>query len=472
MDSTRHGFVANSDRLETEIAHSPQRLEWEARNVDSDMRAVLEEDARYFMHQSPSTPCLSVIRKAKGVWIEDMAGRRYMDFHGGSSHHIGYGHPRLIKAIKQQLDDLPLSPRRYTNEPAIALARKLAAITPGELGKTLFAPSGSDAMEMAMKTARHATGKFKTVSFWDSFHGSGFGASSVGGRKMYRSHGVGPMLVGTEHVHSPTCYRCPYGYRDIGGKPDFDSCHMVCAELLIRVLDSEGDVSAVIAEPMMATPNPPPAGFWKAVREACDKHGALLIFDEIPTGLGKTGKMFSCEHDDVVPDILVIGKSLGGCAVPIAAMIAKPELDVAGALGLGHFTHEKNPTTARAGLTTIEIIEDEELVENARLIGERTLERLQDMMDRHHLIGDVRGRGLMIGIELVRDHDTKEKAVEEIEALMYLALEKGLSFKSMLDSVITLSPPLIITDEQMDEALKIIDECLTEVERDAPLCPG
>lgn len=467
MDSTWRGLVANSVQSATEIAHSPRRLEWEARNINSDMRAMLAEDARYFMHQLPSTPCISVIKKAEGIWIEDMAGRRYMDFHGGSSHHIGYSHPRLIQAIKQQLDDLPMSPRRYTNEPAIALARKLAEITPGELGKVLFAPSGSDAMEMAIKTARHATGRFKTISFWDAFHGAGFGACSVGGKKMYRSHGVGPLLPGTEHVHSPTCYRCPYGYRDVGGKPDFETCHMVCADLLISILEKEGDVAAVIAEPMMASPSPPPTGFWKAVREACNKYGALLIFDEIPTGLGKTGRMFSCEHDGVVPDILVIGKSLGGCAVPIAAMIAKPELDIAGEFGIGHFTHEKNPTTARAALTTIEIIEDEELVENACHVGQRTLERLQDMMARHHLIGDVRGRGLMIGIELVRDHDTKEKAIEETEALIYLALEKGLSFKAMLDNVITLSPPLIISESQMDEALMIVDECLTEVERDA-----
>ena len=431
------------------------------------MQGMLKEDAQYFMHQSPSTPCLAVVKKTEGIWIEDTDGRRYMDFHGNSVHHIGYGHPRLIQAIKQQLDDMPFTPRRYTSEPAIALARKLAEISPGQLGKVLFAPSGSDAVEMAMKNARYATGRFKTVSFWDSFHGAGFGASSIGGRDMYRSHGVGPLLPGTEHVETPACYRCPYGYKDIDGKPDFESCHMVCADLLCNVLEKEGDVAAVIAEPMRATPEPPPPGFWKAVREACDKHGALLIFDEIPTGLGKTGTMFACEQEDVVPDILVIGKSLGGGVIPIAAMIAKPELDVTGELGLGHYTHEKNPTAARAALTTIEIIEEEGLVENARHVGERALERLQDMMDRHPLIGNVRGRGLMIGIELVRDRDTKEKAVEETETIMYMALEKGLSFKSMMNNVVTLSPPLVITNHEMDKALEIIDECLTEVESGA-----
>ena len=467
MDNTKRGYAAASCQIAGNVVLSPQRREWAEHNVDPAMQAMLEEDARYFLHQSPSTPCLAVVKKAEGIWIEDTAGRRYMDFHGNSVHHIGYGHPRLIQAIKQQLDDMPFAPRRYTNEPAIALARKLAEITPGHLGKVLFAPSGSDAVEMAMKTARYATGRFKTVSFWNSFHGAGFGASSVGGRDMYRSHGVGPLLPGTEHVETPACYRCPYGYNDIDGKPDFESCHMVCADLVCNVLEREGDVAAVIAEPMRATPEPPPPGFWKAVRESCDKHGALLIFDEIPTGLGKTGTMFACEQDDVVPDILVIGKSLGGGVVPIAAMIAKPELDVAGALSLGHYTHEKSPIASRAALTTIEIIEEEELVENARRMGERALERLQDMKDRHPLIGNVRGRGLMIGIELVLDRDTKEKAVEETEAIMYFALEKGLSFKSMMKNVVTLSPPLVITEHEMDKALKIIDECLTEVESGA-----
>jgi len=383
-----------------------------------------------------------------------------MDFHGNNVHHIGYGHPRMIEAIKRQLDDLPFSPRRFTNEPAVAVARKLAEIAPGDLCKVLFSPSGSDAIDMALKLARAATGRFKTVSLWDSFHGSGFGGMSVGGELEFRSGPAGPLLPGTEHVAPFTCYRCPYGYADIDGKPDLDTCKMTCATFVDYVLGKEGDVAAVVAEPIRAVPYIPPPGYWRQVREACDRHGALLIFDEIPNGLGKTGRMFACEHDGVVPDILVLGKALGGAVVPIAAIITRPELDILGERALGHYTHEKNPVTCRAALTTIEIIEDEGLVENARVVGAHALDRLHDMVARHPLIGDVRGRGLLMGVELVLDREAKTPATDSAEAVMYAALEKGLNFKVTMGNILTLTPPLIINRDEMDRALDILDECI------------
>jgi 4-aminobutyrate aminotransferase len=428
------------------------------------MDAMLAEDARYFLRQSLSTPCLAAIAKAEGIWIEDMAGRRYMDFHGNSVHPIGYGHKRLVAAINVQLDALSFAPRRFTNEPAIALARKLAAIAPGDLGKVLFTTGGSDAVEVALKLARLATGRFKTISFWNAFHGAGLGASSVGGEDIFRSHGLGPLLPGSEHVAPYFCYRCPYGYRDIEGKPDLASCHLTCAGFVRYVLEKEGDVAAVIAEPLRAVPNLPPPGFWQEVRRACDEHGALLIFDEIPTGLGKTGTMFACERDGVVPDILVLGKALGGGILPIAAVIARPALDVAGALAIGHYTHEKNPVTCRAALTTIEIIEDEGLVERSRMLGLRALARLEEMRHRHPLIGDVRGSGLLLGVELVADRASKAKASEAADAVLYRALDKGLSFKTTMGNVLTLSPPLVIAESALDRALDIVEECIAEVE--------
>jgi 4-aminobutyrate aminotransferase len=231
------------------------------------------------------------------------------------------------------------------------------------------------------------------------------------------------------------------------------------------VLEKEGDVAAVVAEPARAVPYLPPPGFWAAVRQACDDHGALLIFDEIPTGLGKTGRMFSCDHDGVVPDILVIGKALGGGIVPIAATLCRPDLDVAGDWAFGHYTHEKNPVTTRAALTTIEIIEDEGLVENAAVVGAHALDRLHGMLDRHPLIGDVRGRGLLLGIDLVIDRDSKTPASDAAEAVLYRAFDRGLSFKITMGNVLTLTPPLITNRDQMDRALDIIETCIAEVER-------
>ncbi|MBI3454940.1 MAG: aspartate aminotransferase family protein [Candidatus Rokubacteria bacterium] len=428
-------------------------------------RALIDEDARFFLRQSLSTPCLSAVRDAQGIWIEDVDGRRYMDFHGNNVHHLGHRHPRLVEALKAQLDSLPFVPRRYTAEPAVAAARRLAEVAPGPLGKVLFAPSGSDAVEIALRLARAATGRFKTVSFWGSFHGAGFGASSVGGQRLFRSGRDGPLLPGTEHVPPPDCYRCPYGYTQRSGRPDLALCGRACADMVRYVLDQEGDVAAVVAETVRTTAPQSPPGFWRAVREACDAHGALLILDEIPYGLGKTGKMFGCEHDGVVPDILVVGKALGGGVMPVAAIIARPELDVAATLAIGHYTHEKSPLAARAVLATLDIIERDGLVENARAVGAHALNRLQELADRHPLIGDIRGLGLVLAVDLVVNRETREPARDAAEAILYRALERGLSLRVSGDSVLSLTPPLIITEAEMDAALGILDACLADEER-------
>jgi 4-aminobutyrate aminotransferase len=452
--TTNPGIPAPS---ESDTNLSQERRAWAARNLDAAAHALLAEDERYFLRQSVSTPCLNAIVKAEGIFIEDTAGRRMMDFHGNNVHHIGYGHARLKHAIAEQMETLPFTPRRYTSEPAVALAKKLAGITPGNLSKVLFTTGGSDAVEVAIKLARAATGRYKTLSFWDAFHGAGFGAAAVGGEALFRSGPVGPLMPGAEHVAPFSSYRCPYGTYSA------EESSAACARMIDYVLGREGDVAALIAEPVRAVPYIPAPGFWQEVRKICDRHGTLLVFDEIPTGLGKTGKMFACEHDDVVPDILVLGKALGGGILPIAAVIARPELDVGADYAFGHYTHEKNPVTARAALTTIEIIEDEELVANAATVGSVALARLGDIMARRAIVGDVRGLGLLLGIELVSDRAAKTPAVSAAEKVMYAALEKGLSFKTTFGNMLTLTPPLTVRQAQMDRALDIIDDCLAQL---------
>lgn len=452
---------------EGELNTSTRRSKWAARNHNKDTQKLLENDARHFLHQSVSSPCLSVIAKAEGAYIEDAQGKRYLDFHGNNVHHIGYGHPRLKAAIAKQMDDLPFAPRRFACEPATALAEKLADISPGNLSKMLFTTGGSDAIEIGLKIARAATGRHKTISFWDAFHGAGFGAASVGGEQLFRSHIAGPLLSGTEHVAPFACYRCPYGYPDNNGQPQLDLCKLTCANFVRYVLEKEGDVAAVIAEPARAVPYIPPPGFWVEVRKACNDHGALLIFDEIPTGLGKTGEMFACNHDNVEPDILVMGKALGGGILPIAAVLTRADLDVAGAFAFGHYTHEKNPVTTRAALTTIEIIEDEGLVENAAVLGDYALARLNEIKGRHANIGDVRGRGFLFGIELVMSREDKIPANDLAEDMFYRCLDKGLSFKITMGNNLTFTPPLTLKREQMDFALDVIDECLGDAARSA-----
>jgi 4-aminobutyrate aminotransferase len=439
---------------EGESNQSAARRAWAQQHPDDATRTLLARDADAFLHQSLSSPCVSTIAKAEGIWIEDTAGRRYMDFHGNSVHHIGYGHPRLIAAIKAQLDALPFAPRRFTNEPAVALAEKLGAIAPSDLNKVLFTTGGSDANEVALKIARAATGRFKTISFWDAFHGAGFGAASVGGEATFRSHIAGPMMTGTEHVAPFHCYHCPYNHSG----PDV--CGLACAGMVDYVLGREGDVAAVIAEPMRAVPVVPPPEFWQSVRAACDRHGALLIMDEIPTGLGKTGRMFAFEHDGVIPDIVTLGKALGGGVLPIAAVIARRGLDVCGDFAIGHYTHEKNPVTARAALTTLQIIEDEGLVERSAELGAYALDRLRAFAPRSPFIGDVRGRGLMFGVEMVEDRGSKAPAQERAERIYYRCLAAGLSFKISAGSVLTLSPPLTISKADLDTALGIVEAAI------------
>jgi 4-aminobutyrate aminotransferase len=443
-------------KSEGDINISPRRDEWQKKHIDAESQALLDEDAQYFIKQSLSTPCLNTMRSCEGIYIEDMQGRRYMDFHGNNVHQVGFANPEVLSAIKKQLDDLPFCTRRYTNRVAVDLARKLAAIAPGNLNRSLFCPGGAEAVGMAVKLARVVTGRHKTISMWDSFHGATLDTISIGGEAIFRQD-MGPLLPGTEHVPPPDEYRCVFGCASRGG------CDFVCADYVEYILEKEGDIAAVISEPVRSTPYIPKPEYWQKIRRACDRHGALLIFDEIPHSLGRTGKMFTFENFGIIPDIVVIGKGLGGGVFPLAAIIAAESLDVAGERAMGHYTHEKSPVGSAAALATIKYIEDHNLVAHARELGQHALERLEKMQAHHHLIGDVRGLGLFLGIELVKDSQTRERASDEAEAVMYAALSKGVSFKLTMGNIITLTPPLIITREEMDRALDIIEECIAEV---------
>ena len=444
-------------KSEGDVNISPRREEWQAANLNTETRALLEEDARYFLHQSLSTPCLNALRACDGIYIEDIQGRRYMDFHGNNVHQVGFSNPEVIAAIKAQLDELSFCTRRYTNRIAVELAKKLAEIAPGDLNKVLLCPGGTSAVGIALKLARVATGRHKTISMWDSFHGASLDAVSIGGEALFRQE-IGPLLPGTEHVPPPDEYRCLWDCHQRGG------CDLKCAHYIEYVLEKEGDVAAVIAEPVRSTPSIPRSDYWQTIRRACDRHGALLIFDEIPHALGRTGKMFTCENFDVVPDILVIGKGLGGGIFPLAAVIAREDLDVAADRALGHYTFEKSPVACAAALATIEYIEEHDLAEHARQIGRYAVERMEAMITDHPLIGDVRGLGLLMGIELVRDRATRARATDEAEAVMYIALSKGLSFKTTMGNILALTPPLTITRQEMDQALDILEESLIEVQ--------
>jgi 4-aminobutyrate aminotransferase len=440
---------------EGDLNLSHHRRQWADENLDGPTRRLLEEDAQCFLHQSLSTPCLNVIQSAQGAGFEDAAGRPYLDFHGNNVHTVGFGHPKVIAAIKAQLDRLSFCTRRYTCEMAIRFAQKLIEIAPSGLDRVLFAPGGTTAIGTALKLARVATGRFKFLSMWDSFHGASLDAISVGGEAIFRRD-IGPLLPGCEHVPPADNRNCPF---HCGA-----ACSLLCADYVEYVLEKEGDVAAVIGETIRSIPFIPPPDYWKRIRAACDKHGALLILDEIPMGLGRTGRMFACQHYDVTPDILVLGKGLGGGIFPLAAVLCRGALNRAPQTALGHYTHEKNPVACAAGLATLRVIEEEGLVEQARALGEYAKHRLRAMAQRHPLIGDIRGLGLILGVELLKDRATLTPATNEAERVMYAALRGGLNFKVTKGNILTLTPALTLTETEMNQALAILELAIDSVE--------
>ncbi len=423
---------------------SLERASWRQQIDDPGTLDWLERDEKLFLHQSLSTPCLDVLVGAKGSEVTNIRGGRYIDFHGNSVHQIGYQHPKILEAIRNQLDTLPFCPRRFTNVPAIELAQKLIDLTPSDLGRVLFAPGGTSAIGMALKIARMVTSRFKTISMWDSFHGASLDAISIGGEADFRKN-AGPLLPGTEHVPPPNPATCPFKCNG--------SCNLQCADYVDYVLGKEGDVAAVVSETVSSVPYFPPVEYWHRVREACDKHNALLILDEIPHSLGRTGTLFAFEHYEITPDLLVLGKGLGGGVFPLAAVIAKEEFNVVQDRSIGHYTHEKNPVACAAGLATLEIIVEENLAERSNILGREVRRHLQANLHKFNCVSDIRGLGLLLGIELDDEQYDGKKLASEV---LYACLQSGLSFKVSMGTVLTLAPPLNISQKDLDRALDIL----------------
>lgn len=429
------------------------RTEWVQKNMTLATLELLKRDAEVFLHQSLSTPCLNALQSCSGSTITDLAGNKLLDFHGNYIHNIGFGHPAVTQAITQQLETLSFSTRRYTNVPAVRLAEKLTSYTTS-LKRVLFVPGGAEAIGMALKTARLVTGRHKIVSLWDSFHGATLEASSIGGEAMFRKN-MGPLLPGTEHAPPPNPSDCPFKCGT--------ECNLSCANYIEYILEKEGDVAAVVAETIRSTPFIPPPEYWRTIRKACDRHGALLILDEIPHALGRSGKMFTFQHYKIEPDMVVIGKGLGGGVFPFAALLAKDEFnDAVKTHAIGHYTHEKNPVASAAALAMIEVIEQEELLERVSNLEKYVLERMEYLKGKHSIIYSVRALGLMMGLEL-RDPDTGEKATQEAVNIMYHCIRNGLNFKLSMGSTINLTPPMTVLEEELDLAFSIIDNALSEV---------
>jgi len=438
-------------RQEGDVNFSEGREEW-YKQLDPQTLEWLNRDAAVFLHQSLSTPCLNVIESCEGIYLTDINGKRYMDFHGNSVHQVGYRNSYVTDRLKSQLDILPFSPRRYTNKVAIELAEKLVNLLPATLNRVLFAPGGTSAVGMALKLARRITGKQKVVSVQGSFHGASLDAIAVGGEEQFRKY-MGQLYPETIFIPQADTYR---------NGPDQE---LQFAELLDEVLTRNEDAGAFIAETIRNTDvQIPSKQYWEKIREVCDRHGVLLILDEIPIAFGRTGTLFAFEQYGIVPDILCLGKGLGAGAFPIAAIIAREEYNIAGDISLGHYTHEKSPMGAAAALAMIEYTISQQLLEKVQEDESFIRKELTILKDEFPLIGDIRGKGLLWAVELVKDPVTKERAVEEGEAVLYDCLKNGLSFKVSQGNVLQLCPPLIITREQITDAILIIRGALQSVQ--------
>lgn len=435
---------------EGDINFSEERQKWNRQITDADTTKILADDARYFLHQSMSTPCLDVLKSCKGSRIQTISGKQLLDFHGNNVHQLGYGNDYVIGKVVERMLTLPFSPRRYTNQPAVELARKFADLLPGNLNRSLFAPGGTSAIGMALKLARVVTGKCKLISLWDSFHGASLDSISAGGEAIFKKQ-MGPMLPGVIHIPPPTTFRGVFG--------NTEADQLNYADYLEYVIEKEGEIGAFLAETVRNTDvQIPSKAYWKRVREICTKHKIVLILDEIPIALGRTGKMFAFENYDIEPDILCLGKGLGGGIIPFAAMITRDSFNVAQDISLGHYTHEKSPLGSVAALATIQFIERENLLQKVIDDGRWMQEQLNCLKNDFQAIGDVRGIGLLWGIELVKDRDTKEKASELAEKIMYDCMALGLSFKVSQGNVIQLSPAITISRNELQQAIAILNQ--------------
>jgi 4-aminobutyrate aminotransferase len=423
-------------------------------------RGLLEED-RKFVSPSYSRPYPLVARKGEGMVVTDVDGNTFLDFAAGIAVcATGHCHPRIVRAIQEQAAQLiHLSGTDFYYPQLSQLAQKLAGITPGPSDKkAYFGNSGTEAIEAALKLARYATGRKKFIAFYGAFHGRTLGALSLTASKPVQRRGFGPFLEGITHVPYPYCYRCPM--RRAEGKCD-PACLRTIEDQLFKTILSPDEVAAIVFEPIQGEGGyvVPPPEFFDELNRLSKTYGILLIADEVQSGMGRTGKMFAVEHFGLEPDIIVIAKGIAS-GLPLGAIVSSAKLR-SWPPGSHASTFGGNPVSCAAALETIQLLE-EGLIRNAAEVGQHLILSLSRMMERRPVIGDVRGLGLMIGIELVKDRQTREKATEWRDQAVQRCFQKGFLVLGCGENSLRLMPPLIVNRDQADVALEILDEVFSE----------
>jgi 4-aminobutyrate aminotransferase len=427
-------------------------------------QAIVERDAQYISPSYTRTYPLAM-RRGRGAMIEDMDGNIFLDFNAGVAVcATGHAHPRVVEAIKKQVDDfIHISGTDYYYPHLPALAERLSRLVPGEFDKKAhFGNSGAEAVEGAVKLAMYTTRRPKLIGFFGAFHGRTLGALSLTGSKARQRSGFGAQALDVTHVPYANCYRCPYTLtRETCGAYESRGphCARLIEDLILKTTVPPDECAAIIVEPIQGEGGyvVPPASFLRTIREIADRYGILVVADEVQSGMGRTGRMFASEHFDFVPDIMAIAKGIAS-GLPLGATVARADL-MRWNPGAHASTFGGNPVAIAASLATIELLE-ESLIANAAATGEYLMAGLRDLMEKHEMIGDVRGRGLMIGIELVKNRTTKEPAAAERDQVEVECFNRGLIIQGCGTSTVRLSPPLVIDREQCDFALKTLDDAL------------
>jgi 4-aminobutyrate aminotransferase len=403
-----------------------------------------------------------VVERGEGAIVEDVDGNRFLDFNAGIAVvAAGHSHPRVVAAVQRQAAEfLHMSGTDFYYRGMVDLAEKLVRLVPGGgPHRVYFGNSGTEAVEAALKLARYHSGRDKFVAFLGGFHGRTMGSLSLTGSKAVQRRGFGPLMP-VHHIPYAYCYRCAYGKQP-------DTCNVECVKVLedqlFKTILPAEEVAAIVVEPIQGEGGylVPPAKFHEELRRVADRHGIILIHDEVQCGMGRTGKMFAAEHFGVTPEMITLAKGIAS-GLPLGAMVAKADLMTWGP-GAHASTFGGNPVSCAAALATIELLEDR-LLDNARVIGDHILSRMRDWPRRFRFVGDVRGKGLMIGVEMVLDQQTKERAPELRNQLESMAFERGLLVLGCGTSTLRLSPPLVITRDQADFAVDTLEECLRTIE--------
>ncbi len=405
-----------------------------------------------------------VVKTGRGAVVEDVDGNVFLDFAAGIAVvATGHCHPQVVAAIQQQAAELiHMSGTDFYYPSMPDLAQKLTAIAPGkDPKKVYFSNSGTEAVEAALKLARYHTKRDKFIAFYGAFHGRTMGSLSLTASKAVQRKGFGTLLAGVHHIPYGYCYRCPYGLQP-------ESCCTECATVLEReifkkIVDPE-EVAAIVVEPFQGEGGylPGPPEFLLELQRICRKYGILLVADEVQSGMGRTGKWWGGDHAGLEPDIICLAKGIAS-GMPLGATIARASV-MNWKPGAHASTFGGNPVCIAAALVTMDLVK-RQYMENARRLGEFILARVADWRERHKIVGDIRGKGLMIGIEIVRDQKTKEKAHELRERIVNLAFTKGLLMLGAGENTLRISPPLVIDEEQADFAVRTLDACITEVEK-------